>query len=128
MRRKSHAAPFATYVDAERDKFRWLSGEDDITAYESSPNVVRNFCSHCGSTVPETLGKNRITIPASCLDEDPGVRPTAHIFSSSKAPWYEIADDLPQFDTYPNPDDGPNVKRPVHSPSSDGMLRGSYLY
>ncbi|ODS22309.1 hypothetical protein AB835_14910 [Candidatus Endobugula sertula] len=33
---------------------------------------------------------------------DSGVRPEAHIFvGSSKAPWYEITDDLPQFDEWP---------------------------
>ena len=127
MCRKIHAAPFATYIGAERDAFRWLSGEDDITKYESSPGFARNFCSQCGSVVPETFGNDRIAIPAGCLDEDPGIRPSAHIFATSKASWYEITDDLPKFDAYPNPDDGPNVKRPVHSPSTDGVLRGSCL-
>jgi len=31
------------------------------------------------------------------LDDDPGVRPESHIFVGSKAPWYDITDDLPQF-------------------------------
>jgi hypothetical protein len=35
------------------------------------------------------------------LDDDPGLRPQAHIFVGSKAIWYEIADDLPQFAEYP---------------------------
>ena len=26
------------------------------------------------------------------------MRPTNHIFVGSKAPWFEITDDLPQFD------------------------------
>jgi len=30
------------------------------------------------------------------IDGDPGVRPGEHIFTASKAPWYEIADGLPQ--------------------------------
>jgi hypothetical protein len=30
------------------------------------------------------------------LEDDPGGRPLAHIFVASKAPWFEIADDLPQ--------------------------------
>jgi hypothetical protein len=32
------------------------------------------------------------------LDDDPGVRPSRHIFVGSKAPWYEIGDALPQFE------------------------------
>ena len=77
--------------------------------------------------VPDEISKDRIAIPAGGLDGDPGVRPTAHIFVSSKAPWHEISDDLPQFDAYPDPDDGPNVQRPAHSQSKDGILRGSCL-
>lgn len=127
MCRKAHAAPFATYVNTERDNFRWLSGEDTITEYESSPSVIRKFCRNCGSVVPDEISKDRIAIPAGALDGDPGVRPTAHIFVSSKAPWHEISDDLPQFDAYPDPDDGPNVERPVHNQSKDGILRGSCL-
>jgi hypothetical protein len=30
------------------------------------------------------------------LDDDPGVRPSIHIFTGSKAPWFDITDDLPQ--------------------------------
>ena len=29
------------------------------------------------------------------LDSDPGIRPNWHIFTASKVPWLEIADDLP---------------------------------
>ena len=34
------------------------------------------------------------------LVDDPGIRPTKHIFVGSKAPWFEITDDLPQLDEY----------------------------
>ena len=34
------------------------------------------------------------------LVDPPTIRPTAHIFVGSKAPWFEITDDLPQFDEY----------------------------
>lgn len=30
------------------------------------------------------------------LDDDPTIRPTKHIWVPSKAPWFEITDDLPQ--------------------------------
>jgi hypothetical protein len=34
------------------------------------------------------------------LIDSPTIRPTAHIFVGSKAPRFEITDDLPQFDEY----------------------------
>ncbi len=40
-------------------------------------------------------------LPLGPLDDDPGIRPQMHVFVASKAPWYEIADDLPGFDGFP---------------------------
>jgi hypothetical protein len=34
------------------------------------------------------------------LIDVPTIRPSAHIFVGSKAPWFEITDDLPQFEEY----------------------------
>ena len=66
-------------------------------------------------------------MPAGCLNEDPGVRPTAHIFAPSKAPWHRIGDDLQRFDAYPAPEDGPVIDRSGAGPAKDGVLRGSCL-
>jgi hypothetical protein len=35
------------------------------------------------------------------LDDDPGIRPTFHVFVASKAVWFEITDRLPQFEAFP---------------------------
>jgi hypothetical protein len=37
-------------------------------------------------------------IPAGSIDQDPGIRPQAHLNVSSKASWVEINDGLPQID------------------------------
>ena len=42
----------------------------------------------------------RIRLSRPLVDE-PTIRPTGHIFVGSKAPWYEIPDDLPQHAEYP---------------------------
>jgi hypothetical protein len=34
------------------------------------------------------------------LVDTPSIRVSAHIFVGSKAPWFEITDDLPQFEEY----------------------------
>ena len=31
------------------------------------------------------------------MNDEPTVRPTAHIFVADKTPWFEIKDDLPQY-------------------------------
>ena len=40
---------------------------------------------------------NRVLIPAGAMDADPGAQPTANIFVSAKAPWFDITDGIPQF-------------------------------
>jgi len=45
--------------------------------------------------------KDSLFINLGSLDDDPGVRPSIHMFVGSKAPWYEITDKLPQFKEFP---------------------------
>lgn len=127
MCRKAHGAPFATYVDTETEHFSWLSGEDCIVPYAASPEYVRAFCGNCGSVVSWSTGKESIAIPVGCLDNDPGIRPTEHIFVDSKAPWHVIEDELPKFDAYEHLDDGPVIPQPEIGDASEGVLRGSCL-
>jgi hypothetical protein len=95
--RKLTGASFATYVHVEKDKFRWLGGEHTVRRYESAPGSFRSFCSTCGSLVPgQAPYLPTVSVPAGLLDDDPGVRPRLHVFTSSKAPWWEINDGLPQ--------------------------------
>jgi hypothetical protein len=47
-------------------------------------------------------GRGVAAVPMGSLDDDPGARPTRHIYVDSKAPWYEIPDDgLPRFAEMP---------------------------
>jgi hypothetical protein len=42
-----------------------------------------------------------VHVTMGTLVDAPGVRPTEHIFVGSKAPWFTITDDLPQYETFP---------------------------
>jgi hypothetical protein len=99
MCRKATGAAFRTRAGVNTDEFRWTQGEALLGRYESSPGQTRTFCTVCGATLitffrdyPNTLG-----LALGTLDDDPGVRAVAHVHVASKAPWFEIADDLPQF-------------------------------
>lgn len=101
--RRWHGAAFRTRTSIRRSQFRWLSGEHLLARFQSSDNVTKTFCSVCGSNLasfyandPELVG-----IALGGLEQDPGQRPGAHIFTASKAPWHDIADDLPQFAGWP---------------------------
>lgn len=102
MCRKAHGSAFGSFLHAQGALFRWVCGEASIQNYQSSAGNFRAFCRVCGSNVPvlEDDGAHVIT-PAGALDGDPEVRPIVHIHTASKAPWYEITDDLPQFADFP---------------------------
>jgi len=95
--RKLSGAAFATYAHVDDDKFRFISGEDRIARYESSPGSFRTRCANCGCPAPGKASYLKTwSVPAGLLDDDPQVRPMLHVFASSKAPWWTIQDDLPQ--------------------------------
>ena len=101
--RKAHGAAFRTRAAVDRAQSRWLTGEAALTGYRSSPNTTRTFCGVCGANLisvfddrPEVIG-----LALGTLDDDPGVRPAMHIFVGSKAPWHDVADALPQYETLP---------------------------
>jgi len=98
--RKHHGVAFATYAMARAEGYR-MQGEDRVRGWESSPGFLRRFCGRCGSTVPVAPQQGLVFVPAGNFDGDPGIRPQAHIFAASKAPWYEIPDALPRFPAYP---------------------------
>jgi len=103
MCRKAHGAAFRTRASVRAEDFRWIAGQQHVKYYESSPGNHRGFCAECGSPIlsrfdfdPTVLG-----VPFGCFDDDPGVKPTLHVHVASRAPWHDITDDLPRFDTLP---------------------------
>lgn len=96
--RRQHGAAFATYANFKPIDFKWVSGETLTKTYESASGAGWCFCSICGSSLAGTIDDQPTSITLGTVRGDPGVRPESHIFVGSKAPWYEINADLPQFD------------------------------
>jgi hypothetical protein len=96
--RKHSGSSFGTTAPVRAADFAVVAGEELLRGWESSPGVHRMFAGCCGSP----LYKRREAVPAllairlGSLDSDPGQTAEAHIFVSSKAPWVEIRDGLPQ--------------------------------
>ena len=104
MCRQQSGAAFSTFAAIDSDGFQWVSGEEQISQYESSPGGFRIFCKVCGSILGVVEDGSVTMISLGSVSGDPGVRPAEHIFVGSKAPWYEIRDDLPQYLEWPPSD------------------------
>jgi hypothetical protein len=106
--------------------FRWVSGEESLGHFESSPGRLRSFCTVCGSVSPARVGAHVSLALGNLLGElGVGVAGARHVFAGSKAPWHVIADTLPQHEAAP-PDWAPEVNRPTPPPVT-GATRGSCL-
>ena len=101
--RRLHGAAFATFAGVEREKFSYLSGNDELAFYASSDSHQRVFCRNCGSNILVALQDEpqALYISMSAIDGDPPCPEAYHIFVDSKAPWYIINDQLAQYDTFP---------------------------
>jgi len=103
MCRRVHGAPFGSYAAINPRQRHFTRGEEWIVEYRSSADTVRTFCRRCGSKLAfqNSQTPDEIWVPAGTFDGDPGIRPTYHMFVGSKAPWFEITDDLPQHSGEP---------------------------
>ena len=99
--RRARAAAHNANLFVDLERFRWLRGAERVELFKvpEAARFTQAFCRDCGSKLPH-VGQTRVVVPAGSLDDDPGVRPGLHIFVGSKAPWFEICDDLPRYDEY----------------------------
>jgi hypothetical protein len=102
--RKGRSAAHCNNLFVRDADFAWLSGESLVETYRPpcAKHFTNAFCRECGSILPRgDQGQNPIGVPAGSLDHAPPASERIHIYVGSKAPWSEIADDLPQFETRP---------------------------
>jgi len=96
--RRATGSAFHASAVCRPDQFRWLQGEDAIAEYADTPRYTTRFCRICGSPVPSFLADfDLMFLHAGGLDDDCGREIVHHIFVGSKAPWYEIRDECPQY-------------------------------
>lgn len=102
--RKARSAAYAANLFVPIGSVRFERGEELLRSFKppEAERFTQAFCATCGSPMPwDVPTRNATMIPMGSLDDDPGIRPTGHIFVDSKAPWFDITDDLPQFPEYP---------------------------
>jgi hypothetical protein len=92
---------FLPWGEIERDKLQVTGGDDALLVIgePDGPQGVR--CAACYSLLYWTTSDGRVRVPYGALVDGPTLKPTAHMFVGSKAPWYAILDDLPRHDRHP---------------------------
>ena len=98
--RAATGSAFKAFAGIERDKLELTEGQDSLLIFgEEDLNNTR--CGACGSLLFSVVREGAyVHVALGSLVDAPSIRPTEHIFVGSKAPWFEITDDLPQFEEY----------------------------
>lgn len=102
--RRARSAAHASNLAVPAERLRFTRGGDGVAVYKvpEADRFSQGFCRTCGAPMPVVYQTRGIAVvPMGALDDPPAVTPDRHIFVASKAPWYDIADDLPQHDGYP---------------------------
>jgi hypothetical protein len=96
--RRATGSAFKPFAGIARDKLRIVGGEDKLMIF-GEENGHDAHCKACGSLLYSVVRNGAfVHVAMGTLVDDPAIRPTAHIFVGSKAPWHTIADDLPQYE------------------------------
>jgi hypothetical protein len=95
--RAATGSAFKPFAGIEREKLELLAGGDALLINgEDDLNDTR--CAVCGSLLYSVVRDGEyVHVALGSLVDEPNMRPTKHIFVGSKAPWFTITDDLPQY-------------------------------
>lgn len=98
--RAATGSAFKPLAGIEREKLEVTEGADSLQILGTeAENNTR--CAACGSLLFSVVREGAyVHVALGSLVDPPSLRPTKHIFVGSKAPWFEITDDLPQFEEY----------------------------
>jgi hypothetical protein len=98
--RAATGSAFKPFAGIEREKLEVVEGAGALLVHgEETLNDTR--CAACGSLLFSVVRDGEyVHVALGSLVDAPSMRPTKHIFVGSKAPWFEITDDLPQFEEH----------------------------
>ena len=94
--RAGTGSAFKPFAGIERDRLEIIQGADTLLVW-GDDNGNHTRCGICGSLLYSVVREGAyVHVAMGSLVDEPTIRPSEHIFVGSKAPWFEITDDLPQ--------------------------------
>jgi hypothetical protein len=98
--RRTTGSAFKPFAGIARDKLDLVKGADKLMIF-GGENAHDAHCKACGSLLYSLVrGGAFVHVAMGTLVGEPTIRPTAHIFVGSKARWFAITDDLPQYERH----------------------------
>lgn len=98
--RAATGSAFKPFAGITRDKLTVLT-DDDTLLIVGDNDLNDTRCATCGSLLFSVVRDGAyVHVALGSLIDAASVQPTKHIFVGSKAPWFEINDDLPQFEKH----------------------------
>ena len=95
--RRATGSAFKPFAGIERHQLRITQGAEALKLFgEANGHDAR--CQACGSLLYSLVRNGAyVHVAMGTLVDAPSIRPNKHIFVGSKAPWFTITDDLPQY-------------------------------
>lgn len=98
--RRATGAACKPFAGIERHKLQLVAGAELILRY-GGDEAHDIHCVRCGSLLYSVVREGQYAhVTLGTLVDTPSIRPSAHIFVGSKAPWHTITDDLPQHQEF----------------------------
>ena len=113
-RQSGSSSNAAAIISAE--KFRWLRGAEFISSWVKDTGFRSDFCSRCGSPVPNPLrNMPYVWVPAGLLEDGGELEVATHVCVASKVPWDSISLHGLHYDA------GPDLARFIAMLSNEGI-------
>ncbi|KPJ91424.1 MAG: hypothetical protein AMJ53_11695 [Gammaproteobacteria bacterium SG8_11] len=99
---KSSGSSCSSSVIVGINDVKWIRGNEKISSYTKENGFRTDFCSVCGSPVPNKMNIGPyICVPAGSLEGSIGGEIVAHIHTGSKASWERNAENCKTFTNTP---------------------------
>lgn len=101
---KDTGSAHAANLFSTQAKLTWIVGQEKIRTFNlPSTRHMKSFCQTCGAALPNVQMDGKLLItPAGSLDGEVPIRPSAHIFCSSRASWDKGLETIKTFDQFPS--------------------------
>ena len=95
--RRATGSAFKPFAGIPREMFRLVAGGERLGIFGDA-QAHNAHCQCCGSLLYSVVREGTfVHVTLGTLLDAPTIRPSAHIFVASKAPWFDITDSLPQY-------------------------------